>query len=62
VFLVFCSMVQPTSPILIFDLGFSSLLANRLSRLNPSSLSTFVPTHYASSSFLPFILPSRLLY
>ena len=24
-------------------------------------LSTFVPTHYASSSFFPFILPSRLV-
>jgi hypothetical protein len=40
----------------------SYLPANRLSSAQPVLvLSVFVPTHHASSSFLPFILPSRLV-
>ena len=42
--------------------AFVSILANRLPTAQPVLvLSVFVPTHHASSSFLLFILPSRLL-
>ena len=57
-------MVQPVSPILILiGLGFRIFSPNRSSSAQPVILvlSTFVPMHHASSFFLPFLLPSRLV-
>jgi hypothetical protein len=59
---VFCarSMVQPVSTILILiGLGFRFYSRQSIITAQPVLLlSIFVPTHYASSSFLLFILPS----
>jgi hypothetical protein len=44
-------MVQPTSPILIFDLGFRFYSRQSIISAQPVLLSLFVPRLYASSSF-----------